>query len=551
MHALVYRCTSIVGLVLSLGACSQANQSADELAFARQELEAVPASAPATNADGERSGPASIGREIGVPTHLRDGEERSLPIFRVIRHGQTLFEAVFTGQEGGGRPLSKGTGDPLTDPSSPLLFPRNFNRLSAMDANSCASCHSVPFLGGGGHFTANAVLIGQRFDFITFDHADRTPLRGALDERGLPIKLQSFNSRATLGMFGSGFIEMLARQITTDLREIRDSLGAGQSRALTSKGVDYGRLARRSNGSWDTSRVEGIPASSLVSSGANDPPSLTIRPFHQSGTVISIRQFTNNAFNHHLGIQSSERFGANADPDGDGFVNELSRADVTAASLFQATLPVPGRVIPNDPAIERAVLRGERVFADIGCASCHRPSLPLDDRGWVFSEPNPFNLPGDLRPGEAPPVNVDLTSSALPAPRLKVRGGVVEVPAFTDMKLHDITTGPGDPNIDPLDMNQPVGSPAFFAGNAKFLTKKLWGVANEPPFFHHGLFPTMREAILAHAGEAAASSAAFRARSDNDKSALVEFLKTLQVLPAGAASLIVDENGQPKQWPPS
>jgi hypothetical protein len=59
-----------------------------------------------------------------------------------------------------------------------------------------------------------------------------------------------------------------------------------------SKGVGYGRLARRGDGTWDVSGVEGIPASSLVTAGAAGPPSLIIRPFHQSGTVISIRQFT-------------------------------------------------------------------------------------------------------------------------------------------------------------------------------------------------------------------------------------------------------------------
>ena len=449
---------------------------------------------------------AVIGREIGVAEHLRNGDEFRRSLAQLLQHGRTLFEAVFTPQEGGGRPLSKGNGAPVSDPSSPLIFPRAFNRISAMDANSCGSCHGVPFLGGGGHFTANAFLIAQRFDFLTFDHADTIVLRGTLDERGVPVKLQSFNSRGSLGMFGSGFVEMLARQITFDLRAIRDATAPGESRELTSKDISYGRIARRGDGTWDTSAVEGIPATSLVSTGASDPPTLVIRPFHQSGTVISLREFTNQAFNHHLGIQSEERFGAGADPDGDGFEDELTRADVTAAAIFQATLPVPGRVIPNDRAIERAVLTGERRFEEIGCASCHRPSLPLDNRGWIFSEPNPFNIAGNLRPGEAPPLDVDLTSEALPGPRLRPKDGVVMVPVFTDLKLHDITTGPGDPNIDPLDMNQPVGSPGFFAGNPKFITKKLWGLANEPPFFHHGMFSTIREAIVAHAGEAAASA---------------------------------------------
>ena len=32
---------------------------------------------------------------------------------------------------------------------------------------------------------------------------------------------------------------------------------------------------------------------------------------------------------------------------------------------------------------------------------------------------------------------------------------------------------------------------------------------------------------------------------------LIEFLKSLQVLPAGSRSLVVDENGNPKPWPRS
>ena len=48
-------------------------------------------------------------------------------------------------------------------------------------------------------------------------------------------------------------------------------------------------------------------------------------------------------------------------------------------------------------------------------------------------------------------------------------------------------------------------------GNCRFLTKRLWGAANEPPFFHHGLFTTLRQSILAHAGEARPSRRAFEA----------------------------------------
>jgi hypothetical protein len=393
-------------------------------------------------------------------------------------------------------------------------------------------------------------VLGQRFDFATFDNADFTPTRGGVDETGTPVLLQSIaNSRNTLGMFGSGYIEMLARAMTRELQAIRDSIVPGSQAQLVAKGVRFGTLRLNLDGTWDTSAVRGLPAPCLVI-GADGKRNLIIRPFHQPSNVISVRQFSNNAFNHHHGIQSTERFGIDTDPDGDGFVNEMTRADVTAVSVYQATLAVPGRVIPNDPEIEDAIRLGEQLFTQIGCANCHRPSLKLENQEWIFVEPNPYNPPGNLLPGEAPDYTVNLNNPALPLPRLRAKNGVVNVPAFTDLKLHDITAGPGDPNIEALDMNEAPGSPGFFAGNSRFLTRKLWGTANEPPFFHHGQYTTLRQAIEAHHGEAEPSYQAWQALTAGEQDALVEALKSLQVLPEGTPWLIVDENFQKKDWPP-
>src|SRR5207244_3945821 len=82
-----------------------------------------------------------VGREVAIARHLQAGEEFSLPLRDLRAHGQRLFTAVWTIEEGGGRPLTKGNGAKLSDPSSPLEFPRNFNRVSAPDANSCGGCH--------------------------------------------------------------------------------------------------------------------------------------------------------------------------------------------------------------------------------------------------------------------------------------------------------------------------------------------------------------------------------------------------------------------------
>lgn len=497
-------------------------------------------------------GPAQgIGQEIAVPRHLVDGEEYQIKLKDLLEHGELLFSAPWTLQEGGGRPLTKGTGAPLADPSEPLVFPRAFNRISAMDANSCAGCHNAPFgvPGGGGDYTTGVFVLGQRFDFATFDHSDPVRTKGALQEDGQPVKMHSIaNFRATLGMFGSGYIELLAREMTADLQATRDSTQPGETKPLITKGVSFGQIARAADGSWDVSGVEGLPAPSLATSGPANPPNLIIRPFHQAGAVVSVRQFTNNAFNHHHGIQPTERFGVGTDPDGDGFTDEMTRADVTAVSVFQAVMAVPGRVIPNDREVERAIAKGETIFTQIGCAECHRPALPLNST--VYTEPNPYNPPGNLRPGDAPVYAVDLNSDKLPQPRLETTGhGHLRrtwVPAFTDLKLHNICDGPNDPNTEPLDMQEAAGSTGFFAGNQKFLTRKLWGAANEPPYFHHGQFTTLRQAVLAHFGEAQTSRLAFQALSPHDRDCVIEFLKSLQVLRPGTRYLVVDEDGHRK-----
>ena len=498
------------------------------------------------SAEAQRS---PIGREVAIPRHLQNGEEFELPTEDLVRFERKLFTAKWTIQEGQGRPLSKGTGDPLSDLLSPLVFPRNFNRISGPDSNSCSGCHNEPFVGGSGDRVTEVFVLGQRFDFATMIHSDTTRLRGSLDELGNFATLESVsNERKTLGMNGSGFIEMLARQMTAELQAIRDATPLGGRVPLISKGVSFGVIQRRADGTWDTSQVEGLPPPSLATSGPTHPPSLLIRPFHQAGVVISLRQFTNNAFNHHHGIQSAERFGNGVDADGDGFANELTRADVTAAAIFQATMPVPGRVIPNDPEAQEAALSGEQLFLQIGCATCHVPALPLSNQGWVYTEPNPYNPPGNLRPGEAPTLAIDLTSDELPGPRPRVNElGVVMVEAYTDLKLHDICAGPNDPNGEGLDQQAAPGSPGFFAGNRKFITKKLWGLANQGPYMHHGKFTTMREAILAHSGEALAARQSFEGLQASQRDSILEFLKTLQVLPATARSLVIDEvRGRPK-----
>ncbi len=287
-------------------------------------------------------------------------------------------------------------------------------------------------------------------------------------------------------------------------------------------------LARNADGSWIATGVRGLPPQSVLSLDASHAPSLLILPFHQAVATVSLRVFANDAFNQHHGMQATERFGVGTDPDGDGVTNELTRGDITACTLYQATLPVPIRVVPANSVVRRAAEEGELLFRQIGCAGCHVPALPLDKKGWVYTEPGPYNPAGNLQVGEAQTIAVDLTSDELPQPRLAVAGAVVWVPLYTDFKLHDICRGPNDPNAEPLNANAKAGSAEFFGGNSKFLTRRLWAAGSKPNYFHHGQFTTIREAILNHFGEALSSQQAFTSLNTHSQAAVIEFLKTLK-----------------------
>jgi cytochrome c peroxidase len=250
--------------------------------------------------------------------------------------------------------------------------------------------------------------------------------------------------------------------------------------------------------------------------------------------VVSLREVTINAFRQHHGAQAEERFRAKAAPVLFGVVKQLTRADITAATMFQATLPPPIEEIDSNPDLAAAAVRGRRLFEAIGCANCHVPRLPLTDRGWVYTEPNPYNPPGNLQLDQAPTLAIDLTSDDLPRPRLKPVSGVVWVAAFSDFKLHHVCVEP---------------SGATPKSNCQFLTRHLWGLVNQGPFMHHGQSITISEAILEHGGEALASRKAFQQLPPDEYTAVVTFLNTLVVPPDGSTAVAASGGTDPHQDP--
>ena len=437
-------------------------------------------------------------------------EGGDLPLEEIVERGRHLFTASFNTLDGAGRPETTDVSPNNFRPAH--IFPDNFNRISGPDANSCSSCHGVPRVGGGGDNATNVFVLADRLAFVNFDGEEGD----GLEARTLKTV---GNERTSLGLFGSGLVELLAREMTSDLHAIRDearreaSKSDGEvARELWSKGVGFGRITARPDGTIGMDELEGVDTD------------LIVRPFMQKGTIVSLREFAVKAMNQHFGMQASERFGDTVDHDADGMADELSRGDLTALVMFQATLPAPVRAESANPDAREAAERGEALFSSIGCASCHIPELPLASA--VFSEPNPFNPSGKLQASEVDsPYEVDLVSLGGLELRRNEDGDVM-VPVFTDLKRHEM----GDVlNNETLEEEG--------VATDEWLTRKLWGFASEPPFLHHGRATLMSEAILAHGGEAIESRESFAGLAAEDQAAVIEFLKTLQLPPEGDGGL--------------
>ena len=448
-----------------------------------------------------------IGDTAALDSHTSqdDIESGSLTLDQIVERGEFLFTTSFNTLDGAGRPE---TTDVSPDNFRPArTFPDNFNRISGPDANACSACHGVPRLGGGGDNATNVFVLADGFHFVNFDQGEGDDFQ--------PLTLRTVgNERTPLSLFGSGYIELLAREMTEDLHAIRDEArkrardtSAPVSLSLSTKGVEFGTITASPDGSLDTSAVEGVD------------PDLVIRPFMQKGTIVSLREFAVKAMNQHFGMQASERFGDAVDHDADGMADELTRGDISALVIFQAMLPPPGRVMPDHPEARAAAQRGKALFSTLECSTCHIPELPLNSP--IFTEPNPFNPAGKLQVFEvANAYSVPLPDGGEATGLRSGPDDTVMVPVFTDLKRHDM----GDVlNNETLEEEM--------VPTDQWLTRKLWGFANEPPYLHHGRATLISEAILAHGGEAQASRDAFAALSPDDQAAVVEFLKTLQIMP--------------------
>ena len=351
------------------------------------------------------------------------------------------------------------------------------------------------------------------------------------------------DSRDTPHLFGLGLKEMLADEITTDLRAIQTqalvdakSTKRPITRRLLSKGIEYGHIVANPDGTIDTSQVHGVNSD------------LRVRPFFAHGGTISIREFVAGALQNEMGLQAVDpdlMHAANggrivtpsgmvldgrldhieapptdnpsADPDQDGVANEIPTSLVDYLEFYLLNYFKPAIYQQTD-----MTLKGQRLFRRTGCASCHISDLALNrDRRVADVETlyDPVNGVFNNMFATASPLHLNLDDgSGYPALKPPTQGTFVVKNIYTDFKRHDLGPNFHERNYDGTFQTE-------------FMTTPLWGVGSTAPYGHDGRSLNLNEVILRHGGEAQSARDAFASLESDDRQALIGFLNSLVLFP--------------------
>ena len=408
------------------------------------------------------------------------------------RAGLVVFCTPFNKQDGfGDGPVN------VADPKSPGGRPTingTWMHVNGLDSQTCLECHfarttnTIPMtfaVGGTGGIAASAFPGIQNFDLSDADGNDVADIDG-----------RTINPPF---VFGSGGVELVGKEMTADLQALKASAQAnpGSVVALVAKGIDFGSISYDAITGFDTSQVVGVDGD------------LVVRPFGRKGDNSSIRKFDTGALQFHHGMQPEEIVGTGVDADGDGVVNEILVGELSALHIYSVNTERPkraGRVISPG---------ANQLFNSIGCAQCHTPVMQTNSTNLNLTFPE---IEED--PNANVYLSVDLTDTA--GFETNNFGGV-RVEMFSDLKRHDMGASLAETTGGALDRF--------------FVTPRLWGVADTAPYMHDGRALTLRDAIVAHDGDALFAAQAFEALSSTDQTSVLNLLGRLRVPDAPSADI--------------
>jgi CxxC motif-containing protein (DUF1111 family) len=335
------------------------------------------------------------------------------------------------------------------------------------NAAGCGECHATPIIGGSsqvverraGNFNGTAFVEHPGGSLIQ----DRS-LFPSLQERVLPgNNVLAF--RASLSILGLGFVEA----------------------------IDSNTIAAIAQSQPTSVRGQLIQVPVLESGGA-----LRVGRFGWKNQQASLLSFSADAYSNEMGIStpllpleqlSNGRAlpaGTDPFPGEPGVTDDTTDEDLELFADFMRSTKVP----PRDTAIAATFdsRRGEALFAQVGCATCHTPTIVTAPAGTVING-GAFTVPAAL--------------------------GNKVIHPFSDFLLHDIGTGDGIvQNGGPQTRN-------------KLRTVPLWGLRARGRFMHDAASQSFSDAIARHSGQAAGARFSFNALSSGDRGRVLLFLSSL------------------------
>ncbi|MGH7129950.1 MAG: di-heme oxidoredictase family protein, partial [Planctomycetaceae bacterium] len=297
------------------------------------------------------------------------------------------------------------------------------------------------------------------------------------------------DSRDAPHLFGAGLVEMIADEMTADLRETRKRarqwsrwLGGPITLPLESKGTRFGRITALPDGRVDTSKVNGVN------------PDLRVRPFFAQGGAFSLREFIVGAFKDEMGLESPDTVlcsatdpqnpvaatspggmlfdpardeivrpavcDASIDGDSDGVVNEIDPAlvDYLEFYLLNYFKPALGKQT-------KRTRQGEELLRQVGCTGCHTPDLEIDRDRRIADVETRFDrhrgIFNRLFATATTLFDVERDGEALPKLVPQGKAFVVEN-IYADFKRHDLGPAYHERDYDGSYVKE-------------FMTEPLWG----------------------------------------------------------------------------
>jgi len=362
-------------------------------------------------------------------------------------------------------------GDPLPDLPASLLaaFEEGRQRFTMeetaatglgplFNARSCAACHAVPVSAGS---AAREDAFTVRFGF----QASGQPFNSLLNLGGPSLQRQSV-AEDLEGCHLPG--ETVPREANAiGVRQPPALFGLGLIQAIPDSAI----MERADVRDRDEDGIAGRPN---VSNGV-------IGRFGWKAAVATVADFvglslvgelgiTNFLYPHEPSAQGAPIPAAckiAADPE------DFDASRLAGITAFLSFMSAPPRGLITD-----AALRGEALFAQAGCASCHTPLM---------------------KTGPSTMAGLDQ----------------VDVPLYSDLLTHGMGSA--------LDDRITEGA----ASGDRWRTPPLWGLRTRYFYLHDGRTSDLAMAIALHGGEARQSRDRFTALSSAQKADLLAFLRTL------------------------